>query len=169
MNLGFSIRTVEVYRARVIEKLNASNFPHLIRMALVGGIGVKDFGGATSAGVIAPAAGLLVARGRRRLPADRSLEPRTGNLRAGFFGPGTRHAPVGRPHLLHGAAQQSHGCNIPELIRQRACQALSVRTHRPKKRAPRRRQSDKIAPKRRGMKLAISEFAHYIPSTYASC
>ena len=37
--LGISIRTVEVYRARVIEKLNASNFPHLVRMALVAGIG----------------------------------------------------------------------------------------------------------------------------------
>jgi two-component system response regulator FixJ len=37
--LGISIRTVEVYRARVMEKLNASNFPHLIRMALVAGIG----------------------------------------------------------------------------------------------------------------------------------
>jgi len=37
--LGISIRTVEVYRARVMEKLNASNLPHLIRMALVAGIG----------------------------------------------------------------------------------------------------------------------------------
>ena len=72
----------------------------------------------TSVDVVAPAAGFaLVARGRRHHPlADRSLEPRTGNLRARFFGPGTRHAPVGRPNSLHGAAQQSHGCNIPELI-----------------------------------------------------
>jgi two-component system response regulator FixJ len=37
--LGISIRTVEVYRARVMEKLNASNLPHLIRMAMVAGIG----------------------------------------------------------------------------------------------------------------------------------
>ena len=37
--LGISIRTVEVYRARVMEKLNARNLPHLIRIALVAGIG----------------------------------------------------------------------------------------------------------------------------------
>ena len=36
--LGISIRTVEVHRARVMEKLNASNLPHLIRMAVVAGI-----------------------------------------------------------------------------------------------------------------------------------
>jgi two-component system, LuxR family, response regulator FixJ len=37
--LCISVRTVEVYRARVMEKLNASNLPQLSRMALVAGIG----------------------------------------------------------------------------------------------------------------------------------
>ena len=48
----------------------------------------EGFAEGTSAGVVALAAGFaLVARERRHHPpADRSLEPRTGNLRAGFFG-----------------------------------------------------------------------------------
>ena len=37
-NLGISARTVEIHRARVIEKLEARNFSHLVRMAIAAGI-----------------------------------------------------------------------------------------------------------------------------------
>lgn len=37
-NLGISPRTVEIHRARVIEKLRARNLSHLVRMAIAAGI-----------------------------------------------------------------------------------------------------------------------------------
>jgi len=37
-NLGISSRTVEIHRARVIEKLQARNLAHLVRMAIAAGI-----------------------------------------------------------------------------------------------------------------------------------
>ncbi len=37
-NLGISPRTVEIHRARVIEKLSARNLSHLVRMAITAGI-----------------------------------------------------------------------------------------------------------------------------------
>lgn len=40
--LGISPRTVEVHRAHVMTKMNASSLSHLIRMALVSGIGIRN-------------------------------------------------------------------------------------------------------------------------------
>ncbi|MGD2133595.1 MAG: LuxR C-terminal-related transcriptional regulator, partial [Maricaulaceae bacterium] len=37
-NLGISPRTVEIHRARVIEKMQARNLSHLVRMAIAVGI-----------------------------------------------------------------------------------------------------------------------------------
>lgn len=37
-NLGISSRTVEIHRARVVEKLQARNLAHLVRMAIAAGI-----------------------------------------------------------------------------------------------------------------------------------
>lgn len=37
-DLGISIRTVQYYRARVMEKMRASSLSHLVRLALAGGI-----------------------------------------------------------------------------------------------------------------------------------
>jgi two-component system response regulator FixJ len=37
-NLGISARTVEIHRARVIEKLQARNLAHLVRMAIAAGV-----------------------------------------------------------------------------------------------------------------------------------
>lgn len=39
--LGISPRTVEVHRAHVMTKMNATSLSHLIRMALVGGIDIR--------------------------------------------------------------------------------------------------------------------------------
>ncbi|MGV6873338.1 response regulator FixJ [Pseudochelatococcus sp. B33] len=40
--LGISPRTVEVHRAHVMTKMNATSLSHLIRMALVGGIDLRN-------------------------------------------------------------------------------------------------------------------------------
>ncbi|MBB3808555.1 response regulator FixJ [Pseudochelatococcus contaminans] len=40
--LGISPRTVEVHRAHVMTKMNATSLSHLIRMALVGGIDIRN-------------------------------------------------------------------------------------------------------------------------------
>jgi len=37
-NLGISPRTVEIHRARVIEKMEARNLSHLVRLAIASGV-----------------------------------------------------------------------------------------------------------------------------------
>ncbi|MGD2132012.1 MAG: response regulator FixJ [Maricaulaceae bacterium] len=41
-NLGISPRTVEIHRARVVEKLQARNLSHLVRMAIAAGVVSAD-------------------------------------------------------------------------------------------------------------------------------
>jgi two-component system, LuxR family, response regulator FixJ len=41
-DLGISVRTVEGYRARVMEKMQARNLSHLVRLALVAGIEIAS-------------------------------------------------------------------------------------------------------------------------------
>jgi two-component system, LuxR family, response regulator FixJ len=41
-DLGISVRTVESYRARVVEKMQARNLSHLVRLALVAGIEIAS-------------------------------------------------------------------------------------------------------------------------------
>ncbi len=38
VHMGISPRTVEIYRARVLEKMQANSLPHLVRMTLAVGL-----------------------------------------------------------------------------------------------------------------------------------
>jgi hypothetical protein len=74
-DLGISPRTVEIYRANVMTKMDAGSLSELVRMALVAGLLDRGAGQSQSVVVTIPAAATDISTWQRRIVVDNPAIP----------------------------------------------------------------------------------------------